>query len=138
MYYSYERWEIQNSNCEDEVGFEVLETLTQLRFLGLTISTVTSLHRLSGIRSLVKCIQYLFIKECEGLHQLELSTLGYGKLLRRLSINDCNELNYLVVDGEAGENWLPNLEVLALYGLPNLISVWKTHREEQACKICAC
>ncbi|KAB2079884.1 hypothetical protein ES319_A05G032500v1 [Gossypium barbadense] len=122
LYYSYERWKIQNSNCEDEVGFEVLETLTQLRFLGLTISTVTSLHRLSGIRSLVKCIQYLFIKECEGLHQLELSTLGYGKLLRRLSINDCNELNYLVVDGEAGENWLPNLEVLALYGLPNLIS----------------
>ncbi|TYH15328.1 hypothetical protein ES288_A05G032800v1 [Gossypium darwinii] len=125
LYYSYERWKIQNSNCEDEVGFEVLETLTQLRFLGLTISTVTSLHRLSGIRSLVKCIQYLFIKECEGLHQLELSTLGYGKLLRRLSINDCNELNYLVVDGEAGENWLPNLEVLALYGLPNLISVLK-------------
>ncbi|MBA0622283.1 hypothetical protein Godav_007841 [Gossypium davidsonii] len=130
LYYSYERWKIQNSNCEDEVGFEVLETLTQLRFLGLTISTVTSLHRLSGIRSLVKCIQYLFIKECEGLHQLELSTLGYGKLLRRLSINDCNELNYLVVEGEAGENWLPNLEVLALYGLPTLISVWKTPPRE--------
>lgn len=130
LYYSYERWKIQNSNCEDEVGFEVLETLTQLRVLGLTISTITSLHRLSGIRSLVNCIQYLFIKECQGLHQLELSTLGYGKLLRRLSINDCNEINYLVVDGEAGENWLPNLEVLALYGLPNLISVWKTPLRE--------
>ncbi|KAL4335050.1 hypothetical protein GQ457_07G039830 [Hibiscus cannabinus] len=128
LYYSYEFWEVQNSESEYDVGLDVLETLAHLRILGLTISTVTSLHKLFGIRSLVRCIQYLFIKECEGLHQLELSsTFGYSKLLRRLSIKDCKDLNFLVVDGE---NWLPNLEVLALHGLPNVTSVWKSPPRE--------
>ncbi|KAE8714100.1 Lycopene beta/epsilon cyclase protein [Hibiscus syriacus] len=126
---SYDLWEVQNSKSED-IEFEVLETLTHLRILGLTISTITSLHKLSGIRSLIRCIQYLLIKECEGLHQLELSTFGYGKLLRRLSIKDCNDLNCLVVDAEDGENWLPNLEVLMLHGMPNLTSLWKTPPRE--------
>ncbi|XWS72205.1 hypothetical protein CRYUN_Cryun02cG0020300 [Craigia yunnanensis] len=127
LYYGYEGWEIQNFDGEAEVGFEELETLRHLRILGLTISTITSLNRLSSFRSLVRCIQYLHIKECECLTQLELSsTFGYGKTLRRLSIRNCYDLNYLVVDAEDGEKWLPNLEVLALQGLPNVISVWKT------------
>ncbi|XP_021277605.1 disease resistance protein RPS2 [Herrania umbratica] len=126
LYYSY-GWEIQNVEGEAEVGFEELETLRHLRILGLTISTITSLNRLSGLRNLVGCIQYLHIKECEGLSQLELSSAsGYGNTLRRLSIRNCYDLNYLVVDGEDRETWLPNLEVLALQGLPNVSSVWKT------------
>ncbi|EOY30387.1 NB-ARC domain-containing disease resistance protein, putative [Theobroma cacao] len=126
LYYSYS-WEVQNVEGEAEVGFEELETLRHLRILGLTISTITSLNRLSGLRNLVRCIQYLHIKECEGLPQLELSSAsGYGKTLRRLSIRNCYDLNYLVVDAEDRETWLPNLEVLALQGLPNVTSVWKT------------
>ncbi|XVE70631.1 hypothetical protein DITRI_Ditri10aG0086700 [Diplodiscus trichospermus] len=127
LYYSYEGWEIQHSDGETEVGFEELESLKNLRILGVTISTITSMNRLSGYRTLVRCIQYLHIKECEGLTQLELSsTLGYGQILRRLSIRNCYDLNYLVVDAQNGEKWLPNLEVLALQGLPKLTSVWKT------------
>lgn len=127
LYYSYEGWEIQNFDVEAEVGFEQLETLRHLRILGLTISTITSLNRLSGFRSLVRCIQYLHIKECEGLTQLEFpSTFGYGITLRRLSIRNCYDLKYLVVDAEDGEKWLPNLEVLALDGLPGVTCVWKT------------
>ncbi|XVF35062.1 hypothetical protein REPUB_Repub18cG0112500 [Reevesia pubescens] len=127
LYYSFEGWENQNFEGEAEVGFKELETLRHLRILGLTISTTTSLTRLSGFRSLVRCIHNLHIRECEGLPQLELtSTFDYGRTLRRLSIKNCNDLNYLVVDAEDGEKWLPNLEVLALQGLPNLTSVWKT------------
>ncbi|XVF48967.1 hypothetical protein PTKIN_Ptkin03bG0230800 [Pterospermum kingtungense] len=127
LYYSYEGWEARNSDNEAEVEFEKLETFRHLRVLGLTISTITSLIRLSGCSSLVRCIQYLHIKKCEGLTRLEFSsTFGYGIALRRLSITNCYDLKYLVVDTEDAEKWLPNLEVLALQGLPNITSIWKT------------
>ncbi|OMO91700.1 Lycopene cyclase-type, FAD-binding protein [Corchorus olitorius] len=121
----YEVREVRNFEGEGEVEFEVLETLTQLRILGLTISSIASLNRLFGLRNLVRCIHYLLLKECEGLTELVFSSAS-GLTLRRLSITDCYDFNYLVVNAEDGQKWLPNLEVLSLHGLPKVTSVWKS------------
>ncbi|XP_059633152.1 disease resistance protein RPS2 [Cornus florida] len=126
LYYSYGGWEVQDCEDKNELRFADLECLKYLANLGITISELTALKRLSGFNTLLKCIQYLYIKECEGLPYLQLSSIpGDGEKLRRLSINNCCDLKCLGIGEGAGRKWLPSLEVLALHGLPNLITVWK-------------
>ncbi|KAA8523276.1 hypothetical protein F0562_009699 [Nyssa sinensis] len=121
----YSGWEVQDCESENEVRFADLDCLRHLTTLGITVSKLTSLRRLSGFNSLLKCIQYLYIKEYEGLFSLELSsTPGDSERLRRLSINNCCNLEYLEIGVGAGKTWLRSLEVLALHGLPNMIMVW--------------
>lgn len=122
VYYSYGVWEQQ----DNEVGFAELQSLKYLTTLGITINELNTLKRLYSFSGLLKVIQYLYIKQCDGLFYLQLSlNSSFGERLRRLSINNCYDLQYLQVDEEAGEKWLPSLEVVALHGLPNLETVWK-------------
>ncbi|KAG6769950.1 hypothetical protein POTOM_025617 [Populus tomentosa] len=122
VYYSYGVWEQQ----DNEVGFEDLQSLKNLTTLGITINEMNTLNRLHSFSGLLKVIQYLYIKQCDGLFNLQLSlNSSFGERLRRLSINNCYNLQYLQVDEEAGKKWLPSLEVVALHGLPNLETVWK-------------
>ncbi|KAG6772039.1 hypothetical protein POTOM_023435 [Populus tomentosa] len=122
VYYSYGVWEQQ----DNEVGFEDLQSLKNLTTLGITINESNTLKRLHSFSGLLKVIQYLYIKQCDGLFYLQLSlNSSFGERLRRLSINNCYDLQYLQVDEEAGKKWLPSLEVVALHGLPNLETVWK-------------
>ncbi|KAG8376180.1 hypothetical protein BUALT_Bualt09G0036400 [Buddleja alternifolia] len=123
LYYSYSGWEKEDF---EGLRFTDLECLSNLDSLGITVTDVTALNRISCSKLLRKYIQYLYIKECDGLYHLPLSSYrGDGDQLRRLSINNCVELKYLEIKEAAGCNWLPNLEILALNGLPNLTSIWK-------------
>ncbi|THG14084.1 disease resistance protein RPS2 [Camellia sinensis] len=126
FYYStYGGWELQGFET-DNVSFSDLECLRHLTTIGITVTKLTTLKQLYGFNHLLKCIHYLYIKECEGLFYLQLSSApGDGKSLRRLSINNCGDLKYLVIGQGAGKNWLPSLEVLSLYGLPNMTKVWR-------------
>ncbi|KAI3790112.1 hypothetical protein L2E82_02926 [Cichorium intybus] len=97
-----------------------------LGIYGITITESHTLQKLALSKTLLRCIQYLYITECEGLVILPLSTIpDDGKRLRRLSVNNCRDLIYLKTGTEDGKNWLPSLEVLALYRLPSLTIVWK-------------
>lgn len=126
FYYSYGGWEEHNSEGGNEVNFADLECLKHLTRLGITVNELDTLRRLHNFSSLLKLIQYLYIKECDGLFYLHLSSnSSFGERLRRLSINNCFDLEYMQVDEQAGKNWLPSLEVLALHGLPNLATVWR-------------
>ncbi|KAL4589555.1 hypothetical protein LXL04_002463 [Taraxacum kok-saghyz] len=126
LYYSYGSWEMQDSEYENEVSFSDLECLTHLETLGITITESHTLKRLARSKTLLICIHYLYITECEGLVVLPLSTIpDDGKRFRRLSVNNCRDLMYLETGIENGKNWLPSLEVLALYRLPSLTIVWK-------------
>lgn len=125
FYYS---WEIQAvSDSGNELSFADLACLSSLDSLGITATTLASLSNVSRSRYLRERIHYLYIEECVGLSQLPLSSYaGDGDQLRRLSINNCVDLKFLTInEAEAGENWLPNLEILALNGLPSLTTVWK-------------
>ncbi|GFS43844.1 hypothetical protein Acr_00g0087270 [Actinidia rufa] len=126
FYYSYAGWEAQECKSEnDEVRLADLESLRNLNTIGITVTDLATLKQLSGFYSLLQCIQYLYIKECEGLFYLPLLTAPGGERLRRLSISNCGDLKHLVIGIGAGNHWLPNLEVLALHGLPNMTTVWK-------------
>ncbi|KAH6779107.1 hypothetical protein C2S52_010344 [Perilla frutescens var. hirtella] len=126
FYYSYSYWEMGSNVDSLELRLTDLECLRNLDSLGITATTLSALNKVSRSRFLRECIHYLYIKECEGLHQLPLSSYaGDGDKLRRLSINNCMDLKYLVINEAAGENWLPNLEILALNGLPSLTTIWK-------------
>lgn len=126
FYYSYGGWEDLSCEGVNEVGIADLECLKHLTTLGITVKELMTLKRLDNFSSLLKCIQYLYIKECKDLFYLQISSnSNFGRRLRRLSINNCYDLKYLQVDKEAGDNWLPSLEVLALHGLPSLTVVWK-------------
>ncbi|KAF2297562.1 hypothetical protein GH714_038716 [Hevea brasiliensis] len=126
FYYSYSGWEDHNCEGVNEVGIADLECLKHLTTLGITVKELMTLKRLDNFGSLLKCIQYLYIKECKDLLYLQVSSnSSFGRSLRRLSINNCYDLHYLQVDKAAGDNWLPALEVLALHGLPSLAIVWK-------------
>ncbi|KAJ9688082.1 hypothetical protein PVL29_014035 [Vitis rotundifolia] len=127
FYYSYGGWEALNCDApERDASFADLESLRHLSTLGITVIESTTLGRLSRLNTLLKCIKYLYIKECEGLFYLQFSSAsGDGKKLRRLSINNCYDLKYLAIGVGAGRNWLPSLEVLSLHGLPNLTRVWR-------------
>ncbi|KAJ4851157.1 hypothetical protein Tsubulata_003243, partial [Turnera subulata] len=126
VYYSYEDWEESNFNGENEVWFADLKFLKHLTSFGVTINKLKTLNGLYTFSNLLKVIQYLYIKECDGLFCLQLqSNSGFGERLRRLSINNCYNLEYLQVDEKAGKTWLPSLEILALDGLPNLTTVWR-------------
>ncbi|KAJ6381935.1 hypothetical protein OIU77_030567 [Salix suchowensis] len=122
VYYSYGVWEQQ----DNEVGFADLQCLKHLTTLGITIDELNTLKRLYSFSGLLKVIQYLYIIQCDDLYYLQLSlNSSFGERLRRLSINNCYDLQYLQVDEEAGQKWLPSLEVVALHNLPNLETVWK-------------
>lgn len=127
FYYSYGGWEALNCDApESDASFADLEGLRHLSTLGITVIESTTLRRLSRLNTLLKCIKYLYIKECEGLFYLQFSSAsGDGKKLRRLSINNSYDLKYLAIGEGAGRNWLPSLEVLSLHGLPNLTRVWR-------------
>lgn len=125
LYYSYACWEVQEYENETAVGFSDLESLEYLTSLGITITYLTTLKRFSEFSKLVKCIEYLYIKECGGLFRIQLSTAtNDGERLRRLSINNCCDFLCFIIDGWEGKIWLPKLEVLALHGLPKLTTVW--------------
>ncbi|XP_043719884.1 disease resistance protein RPS2-like [Telopea speciosissima] len=130
LYYSYGNWNADSSE-DDRICFEDLEQLTHLTSLGITVTESGTLHGLSRLERLRRLIQYLYVKECEGLICLPLtSTSGNAQNLRRLrvrlvTINNCYDLEELAIDVEIGENWLPNLELLALHGLPNLTTIWR-------------
>lgn len=126
LYYSYSRWEVHNiSNTTEthEVGFSDLESLRQLAAFGVTVSELATLKRLIGFSSLLQCIQYMYIKECEGLFHLKLPSIS--SKLKRLSINNCSDLEYLEISPESGKKWLKSLQILSLHGLPNLSTVWR-------------
>ncbi|XP_057969159.1 disease resistance protein RPS2 isoform X2 [Malania oleifera] len=126
FYYSYANWEAQVYEGVNEVGFSDLEHLRQLTTLGITVTELTFLRRLSGFKYLLKCVQSLYITECSGLFHLKLSSaFNDGERLRRLSINNCCNFKYLAIDAGTEKKWLPSLEVLALHRLPHLIAVWK-------------
>lgn len=137
FYYSYSGWEMQTAAAaadSSELRLMDLECLTNLHSLGITAASLSALNRVSRSRFLRECIHYLYITECEGLYQLPLSSYaGDGDRLRRLSINNCMDLKHLVINEAAGENWLPNLEILALRDLPSLTTVWKNTVSHLGC-----
>ncbi|WOH00276.1 hypothetical protein DCAR_0519635 [Daucus carota subsp. sativus] len=123
LYYSYVGWEIQDLTIENEIRFVDLEKLRHLAALGITVTEVEALEELFVFKN---CIQFLYITSCERLYKLHLSlNPGDGKRLRRLSINDCSDLQYLAIGSKAENNWLPRLEAFALNNLPSLIKVWE-------------
>ncbi|XP_052180845.1 disease resistance protein RPS2 [Diospyros lotus] len=133
LYYSYGGWEMQECEGNIEVRLGDLDCLRHLTSIGITVTELVTLKKLSAFNSLLKCIQYLYIKECEGLSYLQLSSFpSDGERLRRLSINNCCDLKHLEIGLGPGKNWLPSLEVLALYGLPNLTAIW-TNPVSQGC-----
>ncbi|KAJ8750891.1 hypothetical protein K2173_016072 [Erythroxylum novogranatense] len=139
LYYSYGGWEQQNYEGENEVGFKDLECLNNLTTVGITVNDLKILKRIYSFSSLLKRIQYLYIKESENLLYLRLeSNSNFGVKLRRLSINNCYDLQYLQVNKEAGGKWLPSLEVLALHGLPNLMTVWKNPATQECLQNLRC
>lgn len=127
LYYSFGDWELQaDIEGEDQARLCDLESLRHLTSLGITLANLYALERLSGSRTLRRCVEYLYIRECEGFYNLQLShNTGDGERLRRLSINNCPDFKYLAIIDGAENNWLPNLEILAMHGLPSLISVWR-------------
>ncbi|CAA0814957.1 Disease resistance protein RPS2 [Striga hermonthica] len=124
LYYGYSRWETRDARGS-EIRLLDLEGLRKLESLGITVVHLSTLDKVRRSEYIRKCIQYLYIKECEGLHYLPVSSYpGDGDCLRRLSINNCMDLKHLSVHEAAGSGWLPNLEILALNGLPRLTSIW--------------
>lgn len=134
LYYSYTQWQAHNSSSDENVqviGFEDLECLRQLAGLGISVTGSATLKKLSGLNSLLRCIQFLYIKECEGLFHLAIPS-STSSVLRRLSIFNCCDLEHLDleyveigVDISDNNNQLRSLEVLALHELPNLTTVWR-------------
>lgn len=126
MYYSYSDWEKLELEGSNELRLKDLESMSSLDSLGITVTNTSALSQLSCSKYLRNCIQYMYIKECEGLRHLPLSSYpGDGDQLRRLSINNCEDLKYLAIEETSGDNWLPQLETLALHGLPKLTSIWQ-------------
>lgn len=131
FYYSFGDWELQVLDDDDQARLCDLECLRHLSSLGITLANLYALKGLSGSRTLRRCVKYLYIRECEGFYNLKLShNTGDGERLRRLSINNCPDFKYLEIIDGAENNWLPNLEVLAMHGLPSLISVWRNPMSE--------
>ncbi|PKI53634.1 hypothetical protein CRG98_025967 [Punica granatum] len=125
LYKSYGSWESRDGeNKDDDIQFVDLEGLRDHDTLDITIDNLGTLMKLSRFGNLLNCIQYLYIKECEGLHLLQLpATEISGDWLRRLSINNCYDLKYMEIGDGMTETWLNRLEVLVLHGLPNMITV---------------
>ncbi|KAJ7955916.1 Disease resistance protein [Quillaja saponaria] len=122
LYYStYAGWGLKIHEDEKEVQLADLQCLRQLNTLGMTVTELTTLKRISGFSTILKCIHYLFITECEGLYYLELPAAS-SESLRRLSINNCDEFQYLDI---GTGNLLRSLKVLSLHDLPNLARVWR-------------
>ncbi|EXB38882.1 Disease resistance protein RPS2 [Morus notabilis] len=128
LYYSYSQWEEHNCSsdeCDQVIGFNDLECLTQLNSLGISVTGSATLKKLSGLNSLLQRIRFLYIKGCEGLFHLTIPS-PTSRVLRRLSIYNCCDLEYLEIDVGISEKNMPSsLEVLALHELPNLTTVWR-------------
>ncbi|KAF8114000.1 hypothetical protein N665_0043s0070 [Sinapis alba] len=125
LYYSYAGWELQSFGDDEveELGFADLEHLQNLTTLGITVLSLESLRTLYEFCALHKCIQHLHVEECNALLYFDLSSLSnHGKNLRRLSIKNCHDLEYLVTPTDV--DWLPSLEVLTLHSLHKLSRVW--------------
>ncbi|XAR54677.1 hypothetical protein NMG60_11029917 [Bertholletia excelsa] len=126
VYYSYGCWEFRECESKNEFQPEDLENLKLLTSIGITVTKLTTLKKLSDFISLLKCTQFLNITECEGLHYLQLSSASSNaEKLRKLSISCCNDLKHLEIGPAAGKTWLSSLEVLALHSLPNMSQVWR-------------
>ena len=139
LYYSCSQWEAQNCypDPDDEnrvLGLVDLECMRQLAKLGISVTKLATLERLSGLRTLLQCIQSLYIKDCEGLSHLRIPS-STSSTLRRLSIYNCFDLEYLEIGvGISGVNsQLRILEVLALHELPNLTTVWRNPSVARQC-----
>ncbi|XP_015889247.3 disease resistance protein RPS2 [Ziziphus jujuba] len=132
LYYSYSRWEVRNTGNTTEtheVGFSDLESMRHLATFGITVSELATLKRLIDFSSLLQCIQYLYIKECKGLFHLKLPSNSSN--LKRLSINNCGDLEYLEISPASGKKWLKSLQILSLHGLPSLTTVWRNPVTEE-------
>ncbi|KAG6414318.1 hypothetical protein SASPL_127037 [Salvia splendens] len=73
----YHGWGMQTTATAadaSELRLADLERLSSLDSLGFTATSFSDLHNVSRSRFLRGCIHYLHIKECEGLHQLPLSS----------------------------------------------------------------
>lgn len=145
MYYSYGEWEISHCEVERQIKFLDLQELTHLTALGITMTEFSALMKLSNFYHILDCIEYLFIKGCEGLVYLMVATeYGGGERLRRLNIYDCTTLKEIDIGCESGKDWLPSLEVLSLHNLPNLTTIWrnsvspKSHRNLRFINIWYC
>ncbi|XP_021715072.1 disease resistance protein RPS2-like [Chenopodium quinoa] len=125
LYYSYGEWDMSHNEGEGLMKFEDLQYLN-LTALGITMTEFSALTKLSSFYNILDCIQYLFIKGCEGLIYLMVATVyGGGERLRRLNIYGCCTLKEIDLGSEAGKDWLPSLEVLSLHALPNLTTIWR-------------
>ncbi|VVB11467.1 unnamed protein product [Arabis nemorensis] len=127
LYYSYAGWELQSFEEDDveELGFADLEHLENLTTLGITVLSLETLKTLYKFGALHKRIQHLHIEECVGLLYFDLLSLtNHGRNLRRLSIKNCHDLEYLVTPTDDENDWLPSLEVLTLHSLHKLSRVW--------------
>ncbi|KAL5698096.1 hypothetical protein ACHQM5_029175 [Ranunculus cassubicifolius] len=111
---------------DDSLAAE-LESLEQLRELGICITDIQPLlsHRL------ISCITTLMIKECTGLTELAWLTsslLKKTRRLRTLSIDECSELEKLIINSSLEEDKddmgpLFTLEKLYLMSLPKLSKI---------------
>ena len=93
----------------------------------------SSLIKLSSFYDILDCLEYLFIKGCEGLVHLKVATIyGGGERLRRLNVYNCTTVKVIDLRSEPAKDWLPSLEVLSLQFLPNLSHIRRNYASSKS------
>ncbi|KAH7652062.1 P-loop containing nucleoside triphosphate hydrolase protein [Dioscorea alata] len=117
---SYGGWKV--GSVGSGVDFNELNTLKQLRVLGITIQTVHALQSLLQSRRLATCTRHLHIEGCQGLTTINIPFSFLGNDMSKLEmirLSDSDELEEVVIDeGTSNEESvgpsLPKLETLVL------------------------
>ncbi|XP_078166833.1 disease resistance protein RPS2-like [Carex rostrata] len=98
-----------------------LDTLKELKFLGITICTEDVLKKLKRTDPLVKPTHRLSLTNCPRMKSVHVTDFNQMEHLQELYIESCPKLSELVMDQDDGG--VSNLRVLTLQDLPNLDTI---------------
>jgi disease resistance protein RPS2 len=98
-----------------------LDTLRELKILGITICTEDVLKKLKKTDPLAKSTHRLSLTDCPHMKSIHVTDFNQMDRLQELYIESCHNLNELVMDQVEGG--VSNLRVLTLQKLPNLDTI---------------
>ncbi|XP_078166997.1 disease resistance protein RPS2-like [Carex rostrata] len=98
-----------------------LDTLKELKFLGITICTKDVLKKLKKTDPLAKSTHRLSLTDCPHMKSIHGTDFNQMVHLQELYIESCPKLSELVMDQDDGG--VSNLQVLTLWNLPNLDTI---------------
>ncbi|KAG6483301.1 disease resistance protein RPS2-like [Zingiber officinale] len=132
MYDSYSGWRVVGALQLDGEGIllDEVESLKKLKFLGITMSSLTTLRRFCESQRLAEAVYRLQIEGCGGLASLHIpSTYCLGESMKqtiRIRLHAMPDLEEVIIGGDLHVlNALSCLGNLELSALPKAKIIWK-------------